>query len=61
MEALGMKSNIAETNFDLALLERKRNNPTQAQTHYTTAHTLFQQLGAAKELERIEQEWQAEP
>ncbi|MEM1293607.1 MAG: tetratricopeptide repeat protein, partial [Cyanobacteria bacterium P01_H01_bin.162] len=44
MEALGTKWHIAETNFDLALLERKRNNSTQAQTHYTTAHTLFQQL-----------------
>jgi hypothetical protein len=40
-------------------LEHKRHNPTAAHTHYTTAHTLYTQLGAAKDLERIEQEWNA--
>jgi hypothetical protein len=36
----------------LAQLETKRHNPTAAQTHYTTAHTLYTQLGAAKDGEK---------
>jgi hypothetical protein len=44
-------------NYDLARLERQRNNPELAQQHYNTAHQIFQQLGAAKDLERIEREW----
>jgi tetratricopeptide (TPR) repeat protein len=59
MQQLGMTWSIAETNWDLAQLETKRHNPTAAQTHYTTAHTLYTQLGAAKDLEKIEQEWNA--
>ncbi len=57
VQELGMTWHIAEANYDLAQLERRRGNPELAQQHYDTAHQIFQQLGAAKELERIEQEW----
>ena len=56
-EDLGDRAGIAETNYDLAQLERQRGNTTLAETFYTTAHQLYQTLGAAKDLERIEQEW----
>ncbi|MEA5551729.1 hypothetical protein VB713_12180 [Anabaena cylindrica UHCC 0172] len=52
-----MTWNIAETNYDLALLERQRGNVELADQHYQTAHQIFQQLGAAKDLEKIETEW----
>ncbi|WP_445242720.1 hypothetical protein [Microcoleus sp. S28C3] len=48
---------IAAVNYDLARLERKRGNTEVAQQHYDTAHQIFQQLGAAKDLERIDREW----
>ena len=57
MQELGMTWHIGETNYDLARLERQRNNPELAQQHYNTAHQIFQQLGAAKDLEKIEREW----
>ncbi|WP_072621853.1 tetratricopeptide repeat protein [Spirulina major] len=57
MQELGMTWHIAETNFDLALLYRQRNDPDRAQQHYAIAHQLYTQLGAAKDLERIQQEW----
>jgi tetratricopeptide (TPR) repeat protein len=57
MQILGMTWHIAETNYDLARLERKRGNTEVAQQHYDTAHQIFQQLGAAKDLERIDREW----
>ncbi|MEB3831564.1 hypothetical protein [Phormidium sp. CCY1219] len=60
MEKLGMRWEIAETNFDLALLSRKRGNEDIAQQHYQKAHDIFQELGAAKDLERIEREWNGE-
>jgi tetratricopeptide (TPR) repeat protein len=57
MQKLGMTWHIAEANYDLARLERKRGNTEVAQQHYDTAHQIFQQLGAAKDLERIDREW----
>jgi hypothetical protein len=57
MQQLGMTNSIAETNWDLAQLYRAKNNPDLAHQHYTTAHQLFTQLGAAKDLEKIEQDW----
>jgi tetratricopeptide (TPR) repeat protein len=54
MEELGMIWHIAETNFDLAQLWQRRNNPDRAQHHYTIARDLYTQLGAAKDLECIE-------
>jgi len=60
MQELGMTWHIAVINYDLARLERKRNNPELAQQHYNTAHQIFQQLGAAKDLEKIEREWESD-
>jgi len=57
MKELGMTWHIAETNFDLAQLWRKRGNEAIAQQHYQKSHQIYQQLGAIKELERIEQEF----
>ncbi|MEG4207751.1 tetratricopeptide repeat protein [Microcoleus sp. Pol7_A1] len=57
MQELNMSYEIAETNYDLAGLERSRGNTEVAQQHYDTAHQIFQQLGAAKDLERIDREW----
>jgi tetratricopeptide (TPR) repeat protein len=60
MQELGMSWNIAETNYDLAQLYRQGNNPELAQQHYNTAHQIFQQFGAAKDLEKIEREWESD-
>ncbi|MEG3981009.1 tetratricopeptide repeat protein [Microcoleus sp. T3B2] len=60
MQELGMTWHIAETNYDLAQLYRQRNYPELAQQHYNSAHQIFQQLGAAKDLERIEREWESD-
>ncbi len=60
MESLGMSFEIAEAQYAFARLERKRGNPALAQHHYTTAVDIFTRLGAAKELERIQQEWHTE-
>jgi tetratricopeptide (TPR) repeat protein len=57
MQKLGMTWHIAEVNYCSARLERKRGNTEVAQQHYDTAHQIFQQLGAAKDLERIDREW----
>ena len=57
MQKLGMTWHIAEVNYCFARLERKRGNTVVAQQHYDTAHQIFQQLGAAKELEKIDREW----
>jgi tetratricopeptide (TPR) repeat protein len=54
MEEFGRKDGIAELNFDLAQLWQRRNNPDRAQHHYTIARDLYTQLGAAKDLDRIE-------
>jgi len=50
---------VAEATFRIAQLWRKRGNPALAQHHYTTAVDIFTRLGAAKDLERIQQEWSA--
>ncbi|MEH2312139.1 MAG: tetratricopeptide repeat protein [Nostoc sp.] len=57
-QELGMIHLVAEVNYDLARLERKRSNTELAQQHYNTAHQIFQQLGTAKDLEKIEREWE---
>jgi TolA-binding protein len=59
MQELGMTWHIAETNYRLMQLELKRNNPDRAHQHYQTAHQLYSQLRAAKDLEKIEREWNA--
>ncbi|MCX5961939.1 MAG: hypothetical protein NT070_01980 [Cyanobacteria bacterium] len=45
---------MAETNGHLAQLYHAKNNPELAQQHYTIAHQLFTQLGAAKQIEKLE-------
>lgn len=60
MQELGMTWHIAETNYDLAQLKRQRGNSEKAQEYYDTAHQIFTQLGAAKDIEKIEREWQGE-
>ena len=57
MQKLGMTWHIAEANYCFAQLHRQRGNTEVAQQHYDTAHQIFQQLGAAKDVERIEKEW----
>ena len=57
MQELGMKDSIAETNFDLALLQRQHGNLPEAETHYALSHPLYTELGAMKDLERIKREW----
>jgi len=59
MDALGMTWSIGETNWDLALLEKQRGNLSLAQQYYEKAKSIYQQLGAKKKLEGIEQEWLA--
>ncbi|MBD2327322.1 tetratricopeptide repeat protein [Alkalinema sp. FACHB-956] len=56
MQQLGMTDSIAETHWDLAQLYHAKNNPKLAHQHYTTAHQLYSQLGAIKDLEKIEAE-----
>ena len=56
-QELGNIQFVAEATFRIAQLWRKRGNLDLAQQHYTTATTIFQNLGAAKDLERIQQEW----
>jgi tetratricopeptide (TPR) repeat protein len=58
-EELGDRQYIGEVHYRLMQLELKRHNPDRAQQHYAIAHQLFTQLGAAKDLEEIEQEWNA--
>lgn len=57
MEKLEIKHYIAMVNYEFAQLERQRGNIDLAENYYNTAHQLFGQLGAVKDLERIEQEW----
>ena len=59
-EELGDRQYIAECNFRLAQLWQRRQHPERARQHYTTARDLYRQLGAAKDLERIEREWEGD-
>ncbi len=51
---------IAYIEFRLAQLWQRRQQPERARQHYTTARDLYRQLGAAQDLERIEQEWEGD-
>ncbi|WP_271254213.1 tetratricopeptide repeat protein [Pseudanabaena sp. Chao 1811] len=55
---LGNLQYMAECNFRLAQVWQKREDLTFAQKYYDKAKTIYQQLGAVKEIERIEKEWQ---
>jgi tetratricopeptide (TPR) repeat protein len=57
MEDLQMRYGIAETNWDLAQLYRSKGNEKKAQAYYTVAQRLFTELGAKKDLEKIERAW----
>ncbi len=57
MNLIGMKYEIAEVNWNLAQLELRKYNQPLATQYYQTAHRLFSELGAAKDLARIESEW----
>jgi tetratricopeptide (TPR) repeat protein len=57
MKALSMTWHIAETNWDLAQVYRSKANHQKAQEHYDIAHQLFTELGAKKDLEKIETNW----
>jgi tetratricopeptide (TPR) repeat protein len=54
-QTLQMTWHVANTHTHLMQLEQRRNNPDQSHYHYTTAHALFSQLGAQKDLERLQQ------
>jgi hypothetical protein len=56
-EEVGDTYLVAEIHWDLAQLYRQRNTLELAQHHYETAHQLFTQLGAKKNIEKIEREW----
>ena len=44
--------------LDLAKLYRAKDNPTKAQEHYVIAHQMFTDLGAMKDVEKMEnEEW----
>ena len=59
-QSLEMKDLMAETNGHLAQLYHAKNNPELAQQHYTIAHQLFTQLGALKDIEKLEGRWRTE-
>lgn len=48
---------IAEINFELAKLWRRRGNEEIAQEYYQKSYQIKEQLGAMKFLERIKREW----
>ena len=56
-EEIGNTYLAAQTYWDLARLYHQRGNLNLAQQHYETAHQLFTQLGAKKDIETIEKEW----
>jgi tetratricopeptide (TPR) repeat protein len=57
MKDLSMTWYIAETNWDLAQVYRSKPDHQKAQEHYDIAHQLFTELGAKKDLEKIETNW----
>jgi tetratricopeptide (TPR) repeat protein len=54
---LGSLVLIARGNFCFALLKKQRGNLTLALQYYNQTKTIYQQLGAIKDLEHIEKEW----
>jgi len=57
MQGLYMVKHIALTNYRLAKLEHKRGKKEGADTYFNTACQIYQSLGAAKELEKIQRQW----
>ena len=56
-QELGDLASIAEVRWDLARLQLRKSNQPLAEQYYQTAHKIFSELGAAKDLERIESDW----
>ncbi len=56
-ESLGNKRWMPECTFRIAQVWQRRGDTATAETHYTLAHQLYTELGAMKDLERIEREW----
>jgi hypothetical protein len=54
---LGDQSGVAAGHWWLMLLAQAQKNSNLAQHHYTIARDLYTQLGAAKDLERIQTEF----
>jgi tetratricopeptide (TPR) repeat protein len=57
MKDLSMTWDIAETNWDLAQVYRSKPDHQKAQEHYEIAQQLFTELGAKKDLKKIETNW----
>jgi tetratricopeptide (TPR) repeat protein len=56
-EELQIPDSLAEIHWDLAQVHRAKGDELQGQAHYATSHGLYSKLGAIKDLERIEREW----
>ncbi|QKQ75120.1 tetratricopeptide repeat protein [Nostoc sp. TCL240-02] len=57
MQELCMVKHIALTNYRLAKLKHRCGNIKMAEAHYNIACQIYLNLGAIKELEKIEREW----
>ena len=58
VDRCGMMKYIALTNYHLARVERSLQNTDIAEVYFTTACDIFRNLGARRELERIQQAWE---
>jgi tetratricopeptide (TPR) repeat protein len=58
-EELQIPKSLAEVHWDFAQLYRAKGDEVQGQGHYAISHGLYSKLGATKDLERIEREWNA--
>jgi tetratricopeptide (TPR) repeat protein len=56
-ERVGEDLGAAKTNWNLAKVYRSKPDHQKAQEHYDIAHQLFTELGAKKDLEKIETNW----
>ena len=52
-----MTWHIAETNWNLAQIYRIKDDEENAQQCYSIAHNSYTKLGAKKDVERIESDW----
>lgn len=58
VDRCGMMKHVASVNYHLARLERSLHNLDQANAYFTTACDILQNLGAKRELNRIQRSWQ---
>lgn len=59
-QELGDPRLLAQNNYDLAQLYRATEKNELAQHHYEIAHQLFNQLGAKKDIKKMEKEWKVD-